>query len=123
MRAIREDETGMPIDNAKIGSRIKRYRTNKQLTQEQLSEVIHSSTATITAIERGVKAPSIEMLVCIANALEVSADDILVDALSFSGSSAGNEIQEILLDCNNKETIIIIRALKFLKALLSEVGV
>lgn len=113
----------MAIDYTRIGSRIRRYRIDKHLTQEQLGEVIHSSTAMITSIERGVKAPSLDTLVSIANALDVSADDILNDVLIISGSVVGNEIQEILLDCNNKEKEILIRSLKFLKALLSEVGV
>ena len=113
----------MPIDYSRIGIRIKRYRLDKHLTQEQLSDLIHTSTAMITAIERGVKAPSIETLVNIANTLEVSADDILIDALVCSQSAVGNEVQEILLDCNAKEKEILIRALTFLKAVLSEVGV
>ena len=67
----------MSIDYGRIGIRIKRYRLDKHLKQEQLGELIHSSTATITAIERGVKAPSVDTLISIANTLEVSADDIL----------------------------------------------
>lgn len=113
----------MSIDYSRIGIRIKRYRLDKHLKQEQLGELIHSSTATITAIERGVKAPSVDTLISIANTLEVSADDILIDVLTHSHSTAGNEIQEILLDCNDKEREIIVRALTFLKAMLSEVGV
>ena len=113
----------MPIDYNRVGIRIKRYRLDKHLTQEQLGELIHSSAATITAIERGVKAPSIETLINIANTLEVSADDILIDVLTHPQSAVGNEVQEILLDCNAKEKEIIIRALTFFKAMLSEVGV
>ena len=113
----------MALDYSRIGSRIKRYRLDKRLTQEQLGDTIHISAALITALERGVKGPSLETLVNIANALEVSADDILVDALTHTNSAVGNEVQEILLDCNNKEMEILIRALRFLKALLSEVGV
>ena len=113
----------MSIDYSRIGIRIKRYRLDKHLTQEQLGDLIHSSTATITSIERGVKAPSIDTLISIANTLKVSADDILIDVLTHPQSAVGNEVQEILLDCNVKEKEIIIRTLAFFKTMLSEVGV
>lgn len=113
----------MAIDYKRIGVRIKRYRLDKHLTQEQLGNAVHSSAAMVTALERGVKVPSLETLIHIANTLEVSADDILVDVLTHSESAVGNEVQEILLDCNRREKEIIIRALKFLKSMLSEVGV
>lgn len=63
------------------------------------------------------------MLILIANALEVSADDLLTDSLTHSTSAAGADIFNILKDCNLDETKILTRTLAFLKALLAEFGV
>jgi hypothetical protein len=55
--------------------------------------------------------------------LEASSDDILYDSLKAPNAMVGNDIQEILLDCNHDEKEMLIRTLKFLKALFSEFGV
>ena len=113
----------MPSNYERIGARIKSIRVGKNLTQDQLGDITHSSSVLISSIERGIKAPSLDTLIAIANALEVSADDILIDSLDHSNSMVGNEIQEILLDCNHDEKEMLTRTLKFLKALLSEFGI
>ena len=73
-------------DYKTIGGRIKAYRIKRGLSQEMLGKLTHSSTATISAIERGVKVPRIDTLVFIADALEVTADDLLKDVLEFPSS-------------------------------------
>ena len=113
----------MAIDYESIGKRIKHYRTEKRLSQEELAEVISTTHKHISNIETGVKGPSIEMLILIANALDVSADDLLTDNLKHSSSPVGTEIHDLLLDCNHDEKAILTRTLKFLKGLLSEFGV
>ena len=109
-------------DFSTIGTRIKNWRIEKGLSQEQLSALAHSSIATIRAIERGVNSPSVDTLVMIADALEISADDILEDVLNFP-HSASAEINEILKDCNHKETKMLVKILSFMKALFSEFGI
>lgn len=113
----------MPIDYRKLGARIKSLRTNKNLTQEKLSDIIGIASKHLSKVETGAKYPSLELIVEISNALCVSSDDILIDSLDNSNSMVGNEIQEILLDCNHDEKEMLTRTLKFLKALLSEFGI
>ena len=73
-------------DFTTIGVRIKAYRTEKEISQETLGKLAYSSTASISAIERGVKIPRVDTLVFIADALEVSADDLLKDILKYPGT-------------------------------------
>ena len=113
----------MSIDLKKAGLRIKSFRRHKALTREQLSSLSNSSVDLIAKVEQGERSPSLDTLIEIANALGVSADDILIDSLLHSNSMVGNEIQEILLDCNHDEKEMLIRTLKFLKALFSEFGI
>ena len=60
-----------------IASRIKLARLNKSLSQGQLGELIGVSDATICNYEKGSRKPSIEKIVAIANALNVTIDYLL----------------------------------------------
>lgn len=66
-----------------IGMHIRLYRKQKKLRQEALAEMTNLSTNYIGMIERGEKIPSLESFLCIANALEVSADMLLADVLDY----------------------------------------
>jgi len=111
------------IDYSKIGARIKGYRNEKGLSQEELGIKVSVDHRHISGIESGRKSPSLELIIRIANALEVSADDILVDALDHSTATTGDEIHFLLLDCTDAERKMLTRTMKFMKALLSEFGI
>ena len=113
----------MALDYKSIGKRIKRYRMDKKMSQEELSQIVAVNYQHISNIEIGRKYPSLELLVLIANALDVSADDLLTDNLKHSSSPVGTEIHDLLLDCNNDEKAILTKTVKFLKATLVEHGV
>lgn len=67
------------FDYISMGSRIRKARKEKHLTQEQLAEACNLSTAHIGHIERGTRALSIESLVTISEILSVSTDYLLLD--------------------------------------------
>ena len=113
----------MAIDYESIGKRIKAARTSKQISQEELSRIVYVNNEHISRIESGKVKLSLELIILIANALDVSADDLLTDNLKHSSSPVGTEIHDLLLDCNNDEKAILTRTLIFLKALLDEYGV
>ena len=123
MRANEKRRYILAIDYESIGKRIKHYRTEKRLSQEELADLVATTHKHISNIETAVKAPSLDMLILIANALDVSADDLLTDNLKHSSSPVGTEIHDLLLDCNHDEKAILTRTLTFLKALLSEFGI
>ena len=113
----------LAVDYESIGRRIKYFRNEKNMSQEDLAEAVGTINKHISNIELGTKGPSVEMLILIANALDVSADDLLTDNLKHSSSPVGTEIHDLLLDCNHDEKAILTRTLTFLKGLLSEFGV
>lgn len=113
----------MAIDYESIGKRIKHYRTEKRMSQEELGNIVAVNNEHISRIEGGKKNLSLELLILIANALDVSADDLLTDNLKHSSSPVGTEIHDLLLDCNHDEKAILTRTLTFLKGLLSEFGI
>lgn len=113
----------MAVDYKSIGDRVKRYRMDKRMSQEDLGEKVELTGQHISNIERGYKGISLEKVVDIANVLDVSADDILTDSLKHSSSPVSTEIQDILLDCNYNEKEMLTRTIKFMKALFAEFGI
>ena len=69
------------MDFASIGRNIRKFRLEKNLRQEDLAEQTGLSSNYIGMVERGEKTPSLETLIHIANALQVSADMLLSDVL------------------------------------------
>ena len=64
-----------------IGKRIRQFRVEKKMRQEDLAEKTGLSANYIGMVERGEKIPSLETFIHIANALCISADMLLVDVL------------------------------------------
>ena len=75
-----------------IGSRIKTAREKKGLTQEALSEIVDLSPMHMSVIERGVKPTRLDTFIRIANALEVSADELLQDVVDHSTESIASSL-------------------------------
>ena len=84
------------MDAIAVGRRIKAARKVKHMTQEKLAETIDLSTDHISVIERGVKVPRLDTFVAIANALEVSADDLLIDVVDHAAQHQISELGEEL---------------------------
>ena len=84
------------MDAIAVGRRIKAAREVKHMTQEKLAETIDLSTDHISVIERGVKVPRLDTFVAIANALEVSADDLLIDVVDHAAQHQISELGEEL---------------------------
>lgn len=103
-------------DFTTIGVRIKTYRIEKELSQKMLGKLAYSSAATISAIERGVKTPRVDTLIFIADALEVSTDDLLKDVLEYPHSYT--QLSDKRLSPAAKRIMPLI--LKFLEELFSE---
>lgn len=84
---------GRNMDKKKIGRRIKEARQKAGFSQSELAEAIDVTVSTISTIERGVRAPSLEVLVNILETLGTSADLVLQDVLE-----CGFKIRETELD-------------------------
>ena len=116
-------EVVMSINYSLLGQRIAHCRSKAVLSQDKLSEVLHVSNKHISNIELGKARPSLDLLVALANALHVSADDLLVDSLEHSVSTADSEMHRILLDCTPDEEAILVRNAEALKSILYSLGI
>ena len=74
-----------------------------------------SSPAHISVIERGTKIPRIDTFVAIANALGVSADELLVDVVDHATSGVASELSATIEELPREEKM---RVLKVISALI-----
>jgi len=81
-----------------IGRAIATRRRAKKLTQEALAERVGSSPEWISQLERGVGAPSMPLLIRIADALEASPVDIVAAGLGTADKAAERLQLEALVD-------------------------
>ena len=84
------------MDQIALGKRIKAARERACMTQEALAAAVDYSVDHMSVVERGVKAPKLEKLVAIANALNVGTDELLQDALNTATMLHATEIAEKL---------------------------
>lgn len=105
----------MELDYQAIGVRIRRLRKARGLTQQTLAEISNQEPSNISHIERGATKLSLPTLVNIANALEVTVDDLLCDSLLASKAVYEREAIQLLTDCSHWEMKVIVETVRTLK--------
>lgn len=110
----------MEINYIYLGERIRAIRQSKKVTQKLLSEMINTSASYISHIENGTKTMSLQIFVSIANALDVSADDLLAENLSSHSKAFDKEIISIFSGCTEEEMRLLLHSMKELKKSLRE---
>jgi len=106
------------IDCESIGARVKYHRVRVNMSQEELAYRANISRVQIGRLERGERQPSLEALINIANALNVTADDLLAGNLLNSGSVHSEDQIAILTDCTKEETQILLQNMQSLKKII-----
>lgn len=100
------------MDLKAVGMRIKQAREAKHLTQEELAAIVDLSPTHVSVIERGVKAAKLDTFVAIANALDVSADSLLIDVVQHSVTGVMNELSEAVMKLPVKEQRKLLRVIE-----------
>lgn len=105
------------MDLKAVGQRIKDAREEKNLTQEELAALVNLSSTHVSVIERGLKVTKLDTFVAIANALDVSADELLVDVVAHSVTGVSHRLSDKISSLPMKEQKKII---KVIQALIEE---
>ena len=108
----------MNIDYVSIGNRIKELRTAKGWTQAKLAEKSGVEPSNISHIERAATKLSLPTMVNIANALDVTLDEIVYGSLVKSTHVSVKMINDILSDCTAEEIKSLSEVLKTTKNIL-----
>ena len=85
------------MDEKALGKQIKKYRKKTGYTQEKLATQINKSSIFISCIERGIKFPSLDTLIDIANVLNISLDMLV-------GNTVNSNLTANLCYINDKIT-------------------
>ena len=108
----------MALDYAAIGQRIRMFRIKRGWKQSDLAEKSGVEPSNISHIERAATKLSLPTLVSIANALEVSLDEIVYNSLIKNKHIYVKEIDELVGDCDPKELSSIIQMIKTTKGII-----
>ncbi len=108
----------MELDYKAIGKRVKIARIQADYTQERLAELVQISPTHLSNIETGTTRVSLTTIVSIANALSVTADDLLCDSVIKARAQIEGDIAAVLSDCDDYEIRMIRDMAKALKETL-----
>ena len=87
----------MPIDDlTALGQKMREARKNKELTQQELSDLSHVSVKQIANIEKGKMNPSYLILRALAKVLHISLDTLINPDVSLEGHHGGQELSRHL---------------------------
>ena len=96
------------IDIVELGSRIRQARSDRNMSQFDLAEACGISVPYVSDIERGKKCFSVDILLRIAQALQVSTDWLLRLDMPQTGYAYHAEAASILADCSQEEAALLL---------------
>lgn len=77
-----------------LGRRIQKSREEAGLTQEALAEKVDLSSSYLSAIERGVKTPTLDTFAKILNAIGAEPNDVLADVVKVERKEKCSRLEE-----------------------------
>ena len=100
----------MTIDYKALGAKIKEYRKKENITQEQLAEMADISLSHMSNVETASASVSLPALKLIADALDVTLDELLVDSYSKKQKEYlySRKLECILEQCETEEQEFIV---------------
>ena len=107
----------MTIDYSAVGKRISLIRKNRGMTQEQLAEKAELSNIYISHIENSRSIPSLETLMKLCSALDITPDEVLLGTKQDMENYLQSDIPKKLILCTPKERRMVSR---FIDLLLEE---
>lgn len=110
----------MKVDYELLGERIQEIRTSKGMKQTHLAQKANLSLSYMSQVENGNKRIRLQPFLQIAEALDVSADALLVGNQKLHKNGCDCDIDTIISDCNSYERKIICGVAREIKKLLRE---
>ena len=89
----------MMVDYELMGKRMRAKRRIMKMSQEDVANAVRIAPSYYSNIERGVRVPSIDTLVAVANVLEVGTDFLLADSVKAVFNQRTPEETRLLTRC------------------------
>jgi transcriptional regulator with XRE-family HTH domain len=109
-------------DYSLIGERIKARRLLLKFTQETLAESAGIGIQHMSKIENGNTKLSLPCIIALANALQTTVDDLLMDNITASRPSVIVQANSIFADCTPSEIYVITQTVNALKRSIRDKG-
>jgi len=97
-----------------LGKRIREERTSRNLTIEQLSELVNLSPSYLGLVERGERGLSVEKLIKITDVFVISVDSLLQDGETSVVSRLG-ELEALLSNMQDEDFRFVVDFIKLFK--------
>lgn len=111
------------IDMKELGNRIRQARVEKNMSQLDLAEVCSISVPYVSDIERGKKCFSVDILLRLAQALQVSTDWLLRLDNPQTDYAYNAEAAELLADCTQEEAALLLDLMDSTKKIIRNRGI
>lgn len=106
------------MDQKKIGNLLKKLRSEKGLTQEQLAEILNVSNRTVSRWETGSNMPDISLLVEIADLYDISIPEIINgERKSEKMNEEVKEVAETMSDYARAEKEAIVKNIRIISVI------
>lgn len=109
------------IDMSELGSRIRQARMERNMSQLDLAEACGISVPYVSDIERGKKCFSVDILLRLAQALQISADWLLRLDIPQTQYAYSSEASDIMADCTQEEAVMLLEFMRSLKGTMRKV--
>lgn len=106
------------INLVELGSRIRQIRTERGMTQMDLADTCNLSLPYVSDIERGKKCFSVDILLRVAQALEVSTDWLLRLDIPQTQYAYSAEAAELMADCSRDEATLLLDLMRSAKEII-----
>lgn len=110
----------MEVDYKAIGKRVRIARTERDIKQETLAEMVGISPPHMSNVETGRTKLSLPTLISLANALHVSVDALLCDNVLYSKAVYENEAQALLNSSTEYEIRVMVRVMEAARRAMRE---
>ncbi|MDO4977882.1 MAG: helix-turn-helix transcriptional regulator [Eubacteriales bacterium] len=108
----------MSVNYKLLGKRIREVRVKRDMSQAELAAKCKTSAQYLSQIENGHKQASLQILVSIAESLEVSMDNLLAGNQVKNSKEYYYELSQLLNDCSSYERRIIYELVVAMKDVL-----
>jgi transcriptional regulator with XRE-family HTH domain len=98
-----------------IGVRLRAYRLKRGYTQEYLAELAETSAQHCSGIECGKAKVSLPTLIRLCNALNITADDVLMDSIKCSTPQLLESVSDVFSNCTPDEIFLMLAQAENLK--------
>jgi len=110
----------MSVNFKLIGRRVREVRSDRGMSQQELAARCKTSAQYLSQIENGRKQASLQVLVAIAEVLEVSLNELLTGNQVSNPLEYQRDMVRLLADCSAYEKRVLFEMLLSMKAVLRE---